>query len=307
MTASERNGLLLFNKQPGITSFNSLTNVKKAFNTKKVGHTGTLDKFASGLLLILVGRAVKLNFLFQDFVKEYIGTIYFGKQTDTLDPEGAIIAEAKVPSLSEVENVLGNFRGEILQAPPAYSAIHINGRRAYELARSGIEPEMKMRSANIFELEIISWAPPTAQIRVLVSAGTYIRSLARDIALAAGSRAHLSALERTRVGPFRLEEASDILHPIDINLFNSLSIPSFITFSVDDDTAKGFIHGKPLIRLIKLHELSNFRAEENDINSTDEKPPLKAAVFRKGPTNELIGIIEKNNGKWGYLHVFADY
>ena len=135
MSSSVKNGLLLLNKKPGVTSFDSLSNVKKAFATRKVGHTGTLDRFASGLLLVLVGRGVKLVPLFEDCVKEYTGTVFFGEETDTLDPEGSVIATGKVPSREEVEAVLSAFRGDILQEPPAYSAIHVNGRRAYELTR----------------------------------------------------------------------------------------------------------------------------------------------------------------------------
>ena len=201
------NGLLLLNKAPGLTSFQSLNAVKKIFSTGKVGHTGTLDRFASGLLLVLVGRAVKLNSLFVGLAKEYTGTIFFGAETDTLDPEGAVIAEGNVPSREQVKAALAEFRGEFLQEPPVYSALHIGGRRAHELAREGKTPEMKKRPVKVFELELVSWSPPQATIYVRCSAGTYIRSLARDIALAAGSRAHLSALNRGAVGPFRLENA----------------------------------------------------------------------------------------------------
>ena len=200
-------GLLLLNKEPGLTSFTSLNIVKKAFSTGKVGHTGTLDKFASGLLLVLVGRAVKLSSNFVGLDKEYTGTIFFGKETDTLDPEGEVIAEGDIPTREEVEAALADFRGEILQKPPVYSALHLGGRRAYQLAREGKTPEMKERPVTIHELELISFTPPTANIRVLCSSGTYIRSLARDIALSVGSKGHLSALNRSAVGSFRLDDA----------------------------------------------------------------------------------------------------
>ena len=201
------NGLLLLNKSCGLTSFQSLNSVKKTFSTGKVGHTGTLDKFASGLLLVLVGRAVKLNSLFVGLEKEYIGTILFGAETDTLDPEGTVIAEGTIPSREQVEAALAEFRGDILQEPPAFSAIHIGGRRAHELAREGKTPEMKKRPVTVYTLELVSWSPPQATIHVRCSAGTYIRSLARDIALACGSRAHLCTLSRSAIGPFHLENA----------------------------------------------------------------------------------------------------
>ena len=295
-------GLLILDKKNNITSFGSLGAVKKAFATKKAGHTGTLDKFATGVLLVLVGKAVKLNFMFENFIKEYTGTLRFGTETDTLDPEGEVIADGPVPSREEVEAVLETFRGEILQAPPAYSALHINGRRAYELAREGKAPEMKKRPVFIHELKIISWNAPEAVIRAKVSAGTYIRSLARDIALAAGSRAHLTALRRDAVGPFRLEntvifdpEENDtdlikILHPLDPELFKTLSVPYFF---LDEKAADDFTNGRPLEKLLPLFVSA---AHESKV----------AGFFKKKSPNELLGVLTRENGKWSYAHVFAN-
>jgi len=292
---SLQNGLLLLNKTPGVTSFDSLAAVKKAFATGKVGHTGTLDKFASGLLLVLVGKGVKLIPLFVNCVKEYTAIILFGEETDTLDPEGKVIARAEVPSLEAVEAVLESFRGDISQAPPAYSAKHINGRRSYELAREGKEPEMKMQKITVHELSILSWTPPEACVRFRVSSGTYIRSLARDIALAAGSRARLSALRRDMVGPFRLEEAvnkdsldaDDALHPINASLFEKIRLPCFF---LDPKAEEGFIHGKSLEGLIKA-ENASVEAEA-------------AGVFARD-RGDFLGFLERKNGKWSYGHVFA--
>jgi len=298
-------GLLLLNKKSGFTSFDSLGIVKKTFATGKAGHTGTLDKFAAGLLLVLVGRAVKLNFLFENCSKEYFGTILFGRETDTLDPEGAVVAEGPVPSRQEVEAALDAFRGEILQSPPAYSALHINGRRAHELAREGKAPEMKKRPATIYELELVSWTPPEAVIRTKVSAGTYIRSLARDIAISAGSRAHLSALKRSSVGPFRAEDAvsdeeglADALRPLEPKLFGELSVPCFF---LDEKPAEDFKHGRPVEKFMgeALHELPSTNGS-------------CAAVFFKGSSQagsaqtRLLGVLLHKNGKWSYGHVFAD-
>ena len=303
MSVPAPHGLLLLNKKSGLTSFDSLKAVKKAFSTGKAGHTGTLDKFATGLLLVLVGRGVKLANLFSGCDKEYSATIRFGEETETLDPEGACIAQAPLPSRRDVEAVLDAFRGEILQAPPVYSAIHINGRRAHELVREGKEPEMKKRPVTVHSLEISSWTPPHAVIQVRCSAGTYIRSLARDIALAAGSRAHLSALVRTSVGVFSLAESVDgeseslvsSLRPLDRRLFHALSLPCFFA---DDRAAEGFSHGKPLQRLLAA-EFSGFEASGSGARA--------AGVFRKsaaGETDELLGVLERRDGTWGYGHVF---
>ena len=297
-----RHGLLLLHKKTGVTSFGSLAGVKRAFATGKAGHTGTLDKFASGLLLVLVGRGVKLAPLFSGCVKEYTGTIRFGEETDTLDPEGEAVASGPVPSLADIEGILPAFRGCIFQAPPAYSAVHIDGRRAHELAREGKEPEMKKRPAMIHSLEIRSWNPPEMEIYARVSAGTYIRSLARDIALAAGSRAYLSALKRTKVGPFSLENSVEddetaeslekALRPLDRGLFESLSLPCFF---VDRGAAENFVHGRPLETVLP-------QAAGSVPNQSF------AAVFSKsmpGGPELLLGIIEYKNGKWGYGHVFG--
>jgi len=312
MTVS-RHGLLLLNKKSGVTSFDSLRDVKRAFATGKVGHTGTLDKFASGLLLVLVGRGVKLAPLFDRCTKEYVGTVRFGGETDTLDPEGTVIARGSIPSREDLEVVLPAFRGNILQAPPAFSALHINGRRAYELVREGREPEMKRRPVTVFSLEILSWEAPDLVLSIRCSAGTYIRSLARDLAIAAGTRASLTALTRTRVGEFRLEDAVDLsndvqsnegdgerlvkaLRPLDRKLFEALSLPYFL---VEGEAAEGFLHGKPLKGILALSEAEGTRG--------DDMPA--AGVFKKNPAGEsdvLLGVLKRQNDGWSYGHVFAD-
>jgi tRNA pseudouridine55 synthase len=305
---TKSNGLLLLKKNPGLTSFESLNIVKKALSTRKVGHTGTLDKFASGILLVLVGQAGKLASLFSYCKKEYEGRIRFGIETDTLDPEGKIIREAEIPSREAVEAVLKDFRGEILQAPPAYSAIHIDGVRAHELTRQGKTPEMKKRTVSIYELELLSWEPPFACIRVCCSAGTYIRSLARDIALAAGSCAHLDTLVRTRIGGFSLSEAFDpeivesgseiaqavvsSLRPITPDIFTALELP-YVYISEEQVRAVG--HGQDL--------------QGNVLGILVKGLPQASAAGLFGHINgkeELAAVLERKDGKWCYGHVFAD-
>ena len=294
----QNEGLLLYNKPPGLTSFESLSVIKKTFNTGKVGHTGTLDKFASGLLLVLIGRAVKLTPLLIKVSKEYFGSIQFGIQTDTLDPEGKIIDTAEIPARENVEKAIESFKGKIEQAPPLYSAIHINGKRAHELAREGKEPEMKKRAVTVYNLELISWNPPAAEIYAKVSSGTYIRSLARDIGIAAGSRAHLKSLVRTKVGLFSLEDIQNDntwqLHPVNKKLFDSLSLPVFF---IED--RKKFLQGKPLETIL----------QKEDLSLSPDTPGNKleaAGVFNKDDTEDFLGYIVKNNGKWAYGRVYAD-
>jgi tRNA pseudouridine55 synthase len=292
-------GLLLLDKQPCFTSFESLGLIKRAFATNKVGHTGTLDKVASGLLLVLVGRPVKLSPWFLNCDKWYEGTICFGAETDTLDPEGAIIAEAAPPSMEALEQVLPGFRGDLLQAPPVYSAVHVKGERAHKLARSGRAPEMERRPVSVYALDLLSYEPPLARIRVHCSKGTYIRSLARDIALAAGSRAYLKALRRTGIAGFSVEDALKLeaqagpgeaqrtelgaaLRPIDAGIFEALGLP---LLRVDADTAREMGRGGALAALLK----------PGDVMSGS------AAVF--GPGGRLAAVVERREGRLRYGYV----
>jgi tRNA pseudouridine55 synthase len=306
MTPSELSGYLLLNKKPGITSFEALDQVKKAFSTGKVGHTGTLDKFATGLLLVLVGKAVKLSSWFSGSDKQYEGLIRFGIETDTLDPEGATVAEGEIPSLEQLEAALPDFRGTIYQEPPVYSAIHVKGKRASDLARSGKTMSMQKRSVSVYALDLLSYKPPLAIIHVHCSKGTYIRSLARDIAIRAGSRAHLVFLNRTSIAGFQISEALDIsdalnpgamrnaLQPIDVHAFESLELPYCM---VDDEVALQIMHGKNLRTLIderSLHYPQVLASKQQNGS---------VGVFRQ--QGEFLGLIEKKADTWRYGYVYA--
>ena len=299
-------GIIFLDKKAGITSFDALRDIKKELKTGKVGHTGTLDKFAQGLLIVLTEKSLKLTPWFMHCDKQYIGKICFGKETDTLDPEGAVIAEAPLPTQEQVEAVLPQFTGEIMQTPPAYSALHINGQRAHELARAGKAPLMKARPVTIYKLELNSWDPPFAEISVHCSSGTYIRSLARDIALAAGSRGHLVELTRTAIAGFclgsgelgvgsggkRADNKQQIplptpYSPLPINkdVIEKLGLSCLDISSAE---AQYIRHGKP------LDHLSVLRASA---------PPREAiALFHN---QHLISIIQKTNQKWQYGVVFT--
>jgi len=307
----ENSGLILFNKPSGITSFDALRDIKRVLGTGKVGHTGTLDKFASGLLIVLAGKALRLSRWFTHCDKKYTGKIHFGIETDTLDPEGKIIAQAPPPSLKDTEKALSQFTGDIMQAPPAYSAIHINGKRASSLARSGELPEMKKRPVTIYKTELVSWNPPFAEIFVHCSSGTYIRSLARDIAAAAGSRAHLCALLRTDIAGFKLEsgdcnsQTQCIQAHMDYQQKSPLKTPCFLLpinkevisrlglpwYEVCEKEAQDIFNGKPLETILKNKHL---------INNTLCK---KSAVVFNGET--LIAVVEKEDDVWKYGCVIA--
>jgi tRNA pseudouridine55 synthase len=200
-------GYILLNKRSGVTSFQALNPVKRILGTGKVGHTGTLDKFADGLMIVLTGKALKRQEEFTHLDKRYTADVFFGRETATLDPEGEVVAEAAAPERDQLIGVLTKFRGPIMQTPPAYSAIHVNGNRASDLARKGKPPDMKARPVTIYAMDLLSYEKPHARLAVHCSSGTYIRALARDIALACDSRAYLTALTRTMIGDFKLEDA----------------------------------------------------------------------------------------------------
>lgn len=186
--------------------------IKRALGTKKVGHTGTLDSFADGLLVVAVGSLTRLVSHITLFDKTYDAIISFGTQTDTLDPHGCVICKADLPNIDDFEVAVDRHTGEITQIPPQYSAIHVNGKRASDIARAGKNVDIPPRSVTVYRAEILDTQTvgagvQYAHVRFFVSKGTYIRCLARDIAKACGSCAHLIALRRTAVGSFLLEDA----------------------------------------------------------------------------------------------------
>ncbi|HOV38813.1 MAG TPA: tRNA pseudouridine(55) synthase TruB [Spirochaetales bacterium] len=208
------NGVVLLHKPRGITSFDALHAVKKVFKTKRVGHAGTLDRFASGLLLVLMGSYTRLFDLWMDMDKEYEGIFEFGKETDTLDPEGIVLAESSPPSLEEIQTHIPSFLGTINQAPPAFSAVHVQGKRAYQQVRRGISVQPPPRRVTIHSIEVLEYHSPLLKIRVRCGKGTYIRSLARDLGRICGSSAYVKELIRTRIGPFLLKDA---VTPLSLN------------------------------------------------------------------------------------------
>ena len=216
-------GIVLLDKPTGQTSFQSLSHLKRRLGTRRVGHAGTLDKFADGLLVVLTGRMTRLCAFAMDMDKEYVAVAFFGRGTDTLDPEGAVVSEGLVPTRYDVEAVLPGFLGASSQVPPVFSAIHVGGKRAYQAARNGEVLAMPPRMITIQKLELLDFSGVEATLRVSCSKGTYIRALARDIAERLGTCAHLSHLRRVRIGGFRVENArrpeqfdpdTDVLPPL---------------------------------------------------------------------------------------------
>jgi tRNA pseudouridine55 synthase len=200
----EVHGILLLDKPERITSNHALQLVKRLFNAKKAGHTGSLDPLASGLLPICFGEATKLCAFLLDADKEYTVTCRLGMRTTTGDAEGEVVEQQPVPALTRarIEEALSKFRGEISQVPPMYSALKHQGRRLYDLAREGIEVSRKPRQVAIHALTLQSFDADSMMLTVRCSKGTYIRTLAEDIAQALGICGHVSALRRLALGPY---------------------------------------------------------------------------------------------------------
>ena len=199
---------VLLRKPDGVTSFSTLRYVKRYVN-KKTGHCGTLDKFATGLLIACCGSFTKKVSMLTGLDKVYRATIEFGRETDTLDPEGEVVKTGEIPSFEVIEAGVRSLTGKMDQVPPVFSAIHVDGKRSYELARKGVEVEMKSRPVEIYSANVVEWKDPYLTVELHVSKGTYVRSWARDLGAACSSCAYLTALERTKIGPFSVDEAVD--------------------------------------------------------------------------------------------------
>lgn len=230
------NELMLVDKPAGISSFGVVARIRHQLSDQagtitvkgkdgvvrekrrkvKVGHTGTLDPFATGLLILLVGKGTKHANAFLKLDKEYIATIRLGATSTTGDPEGIITPteHCSVPNFATVEKVVQSFLGETEQRVPNFSAVKINGQRAYKLARAGKLIEMPTRKIHIYELEILDYTWPKLTIRCQVSSGTYIRALGEDIGQALGTGAYLTALRRTQIGSYRIEDAQPLSPPL---------------------------------------------------------------------------------------------
>lgn len=206
-------GILNINKPAGISSYDCIRQLKPLFKPKKIGHAGTLDPLATGVLLILVNEATKISRLLMGLPKEYDAEIRFGMQTDSDDITGPTIRTTPVPNITHkalAEFLSQRFQGKIEQIPPRFSALKVSGEPLYKLARKGADFTPKPRNVTVYEIKLLEWNPPIARIYVRVSGGTYIRALCRDIGLALSSSATLNRLTRISIGNFKIEEA----HPL---------------------------------------------------------------------------------------------
>jgi tRNA pseudouridine55 synthase len=254
MTAAS-SGILVVDKTAGATSFDAVALARKRLGVRRIGHAGTLDPAATGVLPLLVGEATKLTPYLMDQDKEYVATIRFGVTTDTHDLEGRVLSENPVSGLTRdrLEAVCRSFVGRVRQVPPMYSAVHHEGRRLYELAREGVEVEREPREVSVAAIDVQALDDTRATLRIVCGKGTYVRVLAADVGAALGCGAAVERLRRTRVGPFTLADAlawrelEDAppatlwarLRPLDAGLSH---LPAA---RLDTAGARRFVHGQP--------------------------------------------------------------
>ena len=202
-------GVLVVDKPVGLTSHEVVQIIRRGTNIRRAGHTGTLDPRASGVLIVLVGPAVRLSEYVSASDKRYQAIIRLGATTDTFDADGRFTSKDQMVEITEeqFETALKSFVGEIIQTPPPYSAVKVHGRPAYDMAREGEEVELEPRKIQVYSLDLLEWAPPEAVIDVYCSSGTYVRSLANDLGTKLGCGAYLTGLRRTKSGRFTLRDA----------------------------------------------------------------------------------------------------
>lgn len=285
-------GILVVNKPLGKTSFDMVAQTRREFHTKKVGHIGTLDPMASGVLPILIGSCTKLSDYLMDHDKDYVAIIKLGKSTNTGDQEGEVVEETEVDKSileeTKVEEVLNSFLGESEQIPPMYSAIKINGKKLYELARAGQTVERKPRKIYISNIQLLNIGKEKNEVKfkVTCSKGTYIRTLCEDIAKKLGTIGYMTELTRTRVGEFNIEDEGKVISleellsknpskELDDNEYRKLSNGIMLEF---DETANAEIssnldyfvklyHNKEFIGVAKIeknNKIQRFILKENE-------------------------------------------
>ncbi len=254
MSATEGgSGVLVVDKGAGVTSFDAVALVRRRLAVRRVGHAGTLDPAATGVLPILVGEATKLTPYLMDQDKAYVATVRFGLTTDTHDTSGRVLSETEVSRLDrpQLEAACRPFIGRIKQIPPMYSAVHHEGRRLYELARAGVEVDRAPREVVVHSIAVDDVTPPRATLRVVCGKGTYLRVLAADLGASLGVGAAVERLVRTRVGPFDLADAVAWTELVEgrTDLWSRVrpaetALADWPRVALDEQAAAAFVHGQ---------------------------------------------------------------
>lgn len=280
-------GILLVDKPSGPTSHDIVSAVRRLSGTRRVGHTGTLDPLATGLLAICIGRATRLAEYLSGQRKSYETTVRLGQETTTYDSEGEIVSERPVTvSEGEIAAALGVFRGTISQVPPLYSAIKIDGKPLYRHAREGNEVERPARTVTIHELDLVRWRAPLLEMQIVCSSGTYVRSLAHDLGRALDCGGHVKALRRTAIGSFVVEEAVS-LEALDEEKLTKQLLPAeaavrhLPSLALSSDDAADLYYGRAIPR------------------RADQPPASLASAFDSA--GQFVGLVKSGEELW-YPH-----
>ena len=243
-------GIIPINKPESWTSFDVVNKIKYAVKPLKVGHLGTLDPMATGVLLVTIGKATKLFDLMQEKEKTYVATFKFGFETDTLDATGEIINKCDVlPTKQQIVDILPKFIGKISQIPPKYSAKSVNGRRAYDMARKGVEFELKPKIVDINNIILLDFTNNELKLEITCGSGTYIRAIGRDIAKELNTFATMTSLVRTKVGSFSLDKCKNITEitgNIDENIVPIKEILNYPILNLDEISKNRLLNGQKL-------------------------------------------------------------
>jgi tRNA pseudouridine55 synthase len=289
-------GLLNIHKPPGVTSRDVVNEVQRLVRPVKVGHAGTLDPLATGVLILCLGPATRLAPYVQQMNKRYRGTFLLGRTSDTEDVEGEVVevAGAAIPTLEQLRLVLPEFVGEIQQRPPAFSALKVKGQRAYQLARRGKAPQLSPRSITIHALEALRYEYPALELDIQCGSGTYVRALGRDLAERLGTGAVMSALVRTAIGHFEVADAValDAISTDSINqhlLDPRQALTALTTVTLETNELDLVRHGQ----FIKDRFRSIARQPSNELAAVDQSGRLVAILVRRG------------HEKWGATRQFC--
>jgi tRNA pseudouridine55 synthase len=262
---SESGGLVLVDKPAGVTSHDVVAIVRRALHTKRAGHTGTLDPFATGLLIVLIGRGTRLIPYVEQEPKVYEATIQFGAETDTDDLTGHVIRSAPLPSDTSIDDAIAALSGRIEQLPPAFSAKQVEGKRAYAAARKGAPLELRPASVTVHAWHILARNRDSISARITCSGGTYVRALARDLGRHAGSAAHLTALRRTSAGPFSGDGAAtleDVQRGVYTLLPLASAVPSLPVQRLAEDELRRVVHGNAVTSRIAAPRVALVAADD---------------------------------------------
>ena len=284
-------GVILVNKEKNWSSFDVCAFIRRKFNIKKVGHIGTLDPFAEGLLVVFLGKGTKMIPYFEGLNKEYVGTLTLGKKTSTYDLTGETIEEKDIVPFTKEEliSALNSFLGEQEQLPPIYSAIKKDGKPLYYYAREGISIEVKKRLINIYSLDLISFEKDSIIFKAKVSKGTYIRSLGNDLAIKLNNLGYLSSLTRTKIGDFTLSQSKHIKEINEEDIISLDKIWNHGIYNIDDSLLSKVKNGNKL-------KISKDQIDDDLILIKNKDEIL--AIYKKEQSLNDVNIYKIERGMW---------